>query len=249
MKALSTAELLSIWEYGSSQPPVMKALMLLTSACPEASQEELARLSIGQRDGRLLTLRESMFGPEFIGLAICPACGIQLELTFNSADVKAETGYEHKEPLYLTLDDYEVKFRLPDSNDLIVLADNKEVTDGDKVLLSRCLLEIWRNSEDLPIEQMPEKVADAITECMAQADPQADVQLDLRCTACGHSWSTSFDILSFFWSEIENWARRILHDIHIIASMYGWDEADILAMSSMRRQFYLDMIGGAVTER
>jgi hypothetical protein len=244
MRALSAPELLSIWECGSSQPPVIKALMLLTHACPETPREELAKLSIGQRDGRLLTLREWMFGQEFIGLAICPGCNSRLEVTFNSVNIKTETGYEQKGPLYLTLDDYEVKFRLPDSNDLISLIENKDVTDGGKVLLSRCLLEIRHNSENLSVVQLPAKVADAITECMAQADPQADVQLNLDCPACGHNWSTAFDILSFFWSEIENWARRILRDIHMLASTYGWHEADILAMSAMRRQFYLNMQEG-----
>ena len=77
---------------------------------------------------------------------------------------------------------------------------------------------------------------------MAQADPQADVQLALSCPACSHQWQSVFDIVSFFWSEMNAWAYRILREVHILASAYGWREADILAMSPYRRQLYLKMV-------
>jgi hypothetical protein len=77
---------------------------------------------------------------------------------------------------------------------------------------------------------------------MAQADPQADIQLDLSCPACQHHWQAAFDVVAFLWNEIDSWAHRILSDIHVIASAYGWSEADILALSAARRQTYLDLI-------
>ena len=62
MRALSAAELLSVWERGTGQPPHERALSLLAAACPESSRDELAILSIGERDKRLLTLRAWTFG-------------------------------------------------------------------------------------------------------------------------------------------------------------------------------------------
>jgi hypothetical protein len=79
---------------------------------------------------------------------------------------------------------------------------------------------------------------------MAEADPQADVQLALSCPDCGHSWLAAFDIVSYFWSEVNSWAQRLLGEVHTLASFYGWSERDILAMSPVRRHIYLDMIGG-----
>ena len=79
---------------------------------------------------------------------------------------------------------------------------------------------------------------------MAQADPQADVQLALSCPVCGHKWQTAFDIVSFFWSEINAWAARILREVHILAWGYGWREADILALRPWRREVYLEMVSG-----
>jgi hypothetical protein len=78
---------------------------------------------------------------------------------------------------------------------------------------------------------------------MAEADPQADIQLAISCAACSHHWRTTFDIVSFFWSEIEVWARRLLCEVHILASAYGWHEREILGLGPVRRQLYLEMLG------
>jgi len=46
----------------------------------------------------------------------------------------------------------------------------------------------------------------------------------------------------FLWTEITSQARRLLHEVHLLATTYGWHEADILAMSAIRRQYYLEMV-------
>ena len=38
---------------------------------------------------------------------------------------------------------------------------------------------------------------------------------------------------------------RFLRDVHTLASTYGWREADILALSPWRRQYYLALIAGS----
>ncbi|HXI74354.1 MAG TPA: hypothetical protein VNG94_02120, partial [Pyrinomonadaceae bacterium] len=87
-------------------------------------------------------------------------------------------------------------------------------------------------------------VTDAVAKRMAEADPQADLRLDLSCPACGHRWQALFDIDSFFWSEINAWAQRVLTEVHALASAYGWRERDILDLSPRRRQFYLGLVSG-----
>ena len=87
---LSAAELLSAWERAAGQPPVHQALALLEAACPERSPDELAALSIGERDGRLLTLRERLFGAGMTSVAVCPRCRQTVETTFDVADIRAD---------------------------------------------------------------------------------------------------------------------------------------------------------------
>jgi hypothetical protein len=244
MRSVSASELLGVWEQGLAQRPVQRALTLLTTACPETSPEELAKLSIGQRDARLLALREWTFGHQLISLATCPSCGQRLELTFNVADIQVATEVEPKETLALSVADYEVHFRPPNSLDLAAIADQKDVATGRQRLLESCLMAVHQNGEQVSADQLPANIREAVVEQMARADPQADVQLALSCPSCGHQWQAAFDIVSFFWSEINAWASRILREVHTLASAYGWREADILAMSPWRRQCYLEMLSG-----
>jgi hypothetical protein len=249
MRALSASEQLRVWERGREQTSARRCLLLLAAASPEQSPDELAQLSVGQRDARLLTLREWMFGSRIESIAACPECSERLELMFEVADIRTRGEAENAPSggtYQLQLDGYEVRFRPPNSADLEEIV-KLEPSAARERLLARCALEIKCRTakSEKRGSRLPPKVADALAKRLAEVDPQANVQLNLTCPACGHLWTAAFDIASFLWSEIDNWARRILREVHIIASAYGWHEADILKMSVERRGFYLEMIGKA----
>jgi hypothetical protein len=234
--------MLSVWERASGQPACERALALLAAACPEQTPEELGRLSIGRRDRLLLSLRECTFGSQLLGCVPCRKCGESLELTFNVSDICAPES-EASDALTLKLDGYEVLFRLPNSQDLSAIADRRDVSEGRRRLLARCLLRVKEDGNESAPEDLPERVRAAVVKRMAEADPQSDVQLHLSCPACGHRWLAAFDIVSYFWSEINAWAQRLLREVHTLAAAYCWREEDILAMSTRRRQVYLEMVG------
>jgi len=241
MRPLKANELLQVWECGLDQPPLHQALVLLSAACPDTPPDALAELSIGQRDGQLLTLREWTFGPRLVSLANCPACGERLELSFPVADIRAMVA-ELPEALSVQVHEFVVEFRLPNSRDLAALAEQKDVALPQQVLYERCLLAARRGDVECAADELPSEVVEAVAEEMSRADPQADVRLALICPACSHQWQTTFDIVTFFWLELDAWARRILREVHALARVYGWREADILALSPRRRQYYLEMI-------
>lgn len=92
MRSLSAQNIIQIWEIGNLQHPIDRALTLLAFACPDKSADDLAALSIGQRDGYLLTLRELTLGSQMESYAECPKCAQRLEFTVNVADIRvAET--------------------------------------------------------------------------------------------------------------------------------------------------------------
>jgi hypothetical protein len=243
MRALSAPELLGAWERGLAQEPVERALTLLAAACG-ATPDALAELTIGRRDALLLTLREWTFGARMSGVVTCPACGERLELVFDLAEIRADTGASSGRAVALTKDGYHVEFRPPDSGDLLALDGEHDSERQRQLLLARCLLAARHEGEPVPAERLPAEVVDAVTEGMARADPQADVTLAASCSACGHLWRAVFDIVSFFWAEIDAWAGRVLREVHALASAYGWPERDILALSPRRRQIYLEMVSG-----
>ncbi len=231
-----------------------QALALLAAASPDASPESLAKLSIGRRDALLLALREWLFGSRLVSLAVCPNCSERLELIFELSEICATAAGDQPETLTVKSGGYEARFRLPNSEDLEAVATGAgcDAASASESLLSRCLLQTrrkGRNQSPTSVESvrdLPPTLIAAIAKKMEQADPQANVQLNLSCADCGHRWLAAFDIVSYLWNEIDHWARRILREAHLLASAYGWREADILAMSALRRQLYLEMIGKAI---
>ena len=244
MRALTAPQLLAVWERGWTQMLPQRALTLLAAACPGTSPDELAQWSIGRRDASLLKLREWAFGSRLSCIAVCPECGERLELTFETGDIRAEEDpdpVEAREPLFLSLDGYEIHFRLPNSLDLAALSSDGDLAETRTQLLDRCLISAEHDGEVLAASELSDEIFEAVVAYMTKADPQGDVQLTLTCPACSHRWQMTFDILSYFWNEINVWAQRILRDVHLLASAYGWREADILSLSPLRRQVYLQM--------
>ena len=108
--------------------------------------------------------------------------------------------------------------------------------------MRRCETETRLNGTSSPDDCLPEGVAIAVSDRMAELDAQGDIQLSLTCPKCERVWTAPLDIVSYLWSEIHAWAGRTLRDVHALASVYGWTEGEILALSPGRRQAYLEMI-------
>jgi hypothetical protein len=247
MRLPSASELVALWESGLGLTPIERGLRLLAALFPEVSDEELANYTIGERDAWLLTLREQLFGAEVASVATCPQCGEPLELNFSVPTVRTPAGSagQHRE-VVVHAEGYAIRCRLPTSADLLAVAGIGGAESAQQALFGRCILAVAADgTAEAPSspQQLPTGVAAAIVEQMAQADPQADVRLALICPACSHQWLAQFDILAFLWDELADWVQRTLREVHRLAMAYGWREADIMAMSAWRRQWYLQLIG------
>jgi len=242
-RPLTAHEMLQVWERGQGQHPVERALTMLSVACPEMTREALASLSIGQRDACLLALREAVFGPQLVSMAHCPQCHERLEQTFAVEDIREPVVTTSSLPLAVETAECVVQFRLPNSQDLAAIAQCVDAGEARRRLVRRCVVEVTRAGQPYSIDQLPESSVEAMAQRMSQADPQSDIQLALSCPLCAHEWQESFDIVSFFWSELTAWATRMVNQVYRLASVYGWREADILAMSPWRREAYLSVVG------
>lgn len=239
MRTPDAPELLHAWEHGMHAPAAGRALLLMATACDDGEQA-LARWTIGQRDRLLLDLRELLFGPHVECLTTCPHCGEAIELELGTADIRLPHG-EPGRAYPVSLDDYDVRFRLPDSTDVLSL-DGTSLEAAEQQMLARCVLDVRKGDEQVPAEALPASVAAAVIQMMSEVDPQAEVLLDVACPACAATTPAPFDIVSHVWTELSAWAMRMLSEVHVLASAYGWSEADILAMSAVRRHVYLERL-------
>jgi hypothetical protein len=251
LRALSAGELLATWEWGLARGPLERGIGLLATACPETEVDGLLHLSIGQRDARLLVLRRLTFGDALECRMACPACGSQLELGFTTTDLLAQAGIEAAEQApgeyHLEAEGWQLRFRLPDSLDLFDAISSADPSRARAQLLQRCVTGIAPPGGAQPAEllegALPEAAEAALLAEMQRPDAASSFAFALICPACAHAWTAQFDILSFFWTEIQAWSHRTLRDVHLLARAYGWREADILALTGWRRHAYLQMCG------
>jgi len=246
---MTASELLDVWDRGQRQGAHERALTMLAAVLPDRPEGLLGELSIGRRDGLLLTLWERTFGPTLTAVTECPRCGEPLEVAFGAAAIRAEPPPEPPAERWraeeeLEADGYRVRFRAPSTADLAAIAGEADVGAARAALLARCVVAASHGGRPRSAEDLPSRVVDALAARLAAADPQADVRLAMSCPSCAAGWEELFDVAWFLWNEICARAPRLLRDVHALASAYGWREADILAMGPRRRQAYLELVGG-----
>jgi hypothetical protein len=241
MRALSAAEIVSVWEAGLRQHPVDRALTVL-AACSGESREQLARASIGRRDTGLLESYARLFGSELEAFAECPSCAERLEYSLPVRELVGGPANPAGE-IEWSSGDVTLRLRLPDSSDLLAIRDCSDPASGGRLIAERCIVEARRGGAALATAELPASIVEEAGERLAEADPAAEIRIDLSCAACRASWQVVLDIESFLWTRLSALAKRLLVETHTLASAYGWHEADILGMSAVRRQFYLEMVG------
>jgi hypothetical protein len=242
MIALSELDLIQIWESGLPQPCALRACTILEHGFPELAGERLTRMSLGERDARLLALRNAAFGCELDCLGHCPTCAHPLELRVDGRALAAglQPPGTGGEPLRCLQDgDYSVEYRLPNVADSCELARVEEPHLLRDVMFARCVRSAWLGEEPVKPAALPPALQARIEADMEEWDPDADIRLTLSCPACERQTSVSFDVAAFFWTEIELAARGLLDQVHGLAAAYGWGEDAILRMSPWRRQQYL----------
>ena len=245
MKPLSAFELLNSWEEGIDQPLHEKTLRLLAKACSVGDYNDMGLLSIGERDARLLHLREWLFGSRLMNMANCPQCREPIEWETNTEDLHLQLlpAELSVRSFKLDKDDFSIHFRLPNTHDITNAIADSANPSGQKKILSDCIVDISKKGKKFKGNDLPDEVWDVLSKRMEEEDPQADIRMKIDCPACKHTWEARFDIVSFLWAEIHNWAQRIIQEVALLARSFGWSEKDILNMSARRRQLYLQMIG------
>jgi hypothetical protein len=249
VRAIAEHELLAVWDEALAQHPLDRALTLLTALEPMAPRAELRALSVGERDRRLIELREQLFGPQLKATATCPRCTEALELSAPLAELRASLGAADatNEPeQWLEVDDLMVRFRRVTSRDLAAIVAAPDAEAARAALFARVFIEARPRGSDQPLATpaLPAGAVAAVEARLAELEAAADINFELECPQCRAAWSAPFDPCAYLWTEIDVWARRLLRSVDTLARVYGWREADVLALSPHRRRFYLEMAEG-----
>jgi hypothetical protein len=240
MHALSNADFLSLWERGRQLHPLDRGLLALHTAFSETRGESVADWPLGRRNRALVELRSSCFGSTLRCWTACPQCGEKIELNL-AADVIVPHEEEDQQP-HQTVTVNGETFRLPTSRDLARIA-REMAHEPDPGAAAVHLLRACRVAEEPAAEKSwSEEELERIGESMAYADPLAEILLRFECPACLSKCSEALDPPTFLWAEVDALVRRLLLEVHTLASAYGWSEREILSLSDARRRLYLEMV-------
>ena len=231
----------ALFEEGESLLPAERVTLLL-GRCAEVGGEtgpDAARaLSAGDRVALLLELQRLLAGDSLPCVLDCPwsDCRERLELALEVGDLL--TACDVVGPTHELVFGREcLEFRLPTGADE-ELAAHIAIQDGPAAaadeLVRICLV-------DPPLNPGPELEA-ALGTAIADVDPHAEISLALRCPVCERDGMVAFDAASYLWRDLDGRLARLDHDVHVLASRYGWSEAEILALGERRRTRYLELV-------
>ncbi|MFF4834334.1 hypothetical protein [Streptomyces sp. NPDC001315] len=250
MAITGAAGLLATWEAGLAEPPAGRALLLHRTARPDLDAGTLPALPVGKREADLFTLRRALFGERMQVRLACAACGEDMEFDLDTAEfARSAAGRDESAGpgaavgpgevvVRVRSDGWDVEFRLPGVADLTAAG---RAEDPRRALLARCLVSAVHDGAAVAAGDLPGPVQRRIAEAVEAADPGADVTLNVACPECGQATRAELDIASYLWTELDAWARDLLLDVHLLATAYGWSEPEILALSPLRRRYYLEL--------
>lgn len=209
----------------------------------------LRALTVGDRDALLLHLHQISFGESIQCEARCPVegCTERLELTLPVKELLLPA-YPHaaREHELRVMDaagtQSQVRFRLPtgDDHEAAAALASTDVAAAVAALLRRCVLSVE------PVD-LSDAVVTALSERMAELDPQAELLLNARCPACSRALRARFDVASFLRQRLEERTQALYREVHLLAFHYHWSEREILAMNSRARHRYLHLLATELT--
>ncbi len=242
MRALAGEILLAAWEDGVATHDLLRPLVMLSAALAHADPAELGALPIVERNLLLLRLHSLSFGPRLQIFGLCPDCGAQLEFAVPVAELTAhlENHYD-LEPAAWTEDGRRYRLRAVTTDDLVATLSAPDVDAAQTLLLTRCLEVSPPAAAQLPAP-LTGPVPPTVALRFDQLHAAAELSCSIECPDCSSTKVLDFDIARFLWAEVQSAARRLLGEIHELASAYGWSQQDVAGMSATRRRAYLELL-------
>ena len=140
MLELTETELLDLWESGNHRHPLDRALLALKRTLPNASYESLANWPLGRRNQALTKFYSQCFGPRLRAWTVCGNCGERLEFEMD-ADLLAIGKISESDALDGPVIVNGRAFRLPNSRDLALAANETDPSAGAVRIVESCLTE------------------------------------------------------------------------------------------------------------
>lgn len=238
MRALAGELLLAAWERGAPEHTLRRPLALLAAARPDMDPGQLGALPLAERNLLLVRLHELSFGPMLAVFGLCPACGAQLEFAVQAAGLATQLADQAPASPVMTWheDGQRYRLRAVTTDDLLATLAAPQAAAAQEALLGRCLEVSPAPGEGTPL------TSQGVLRRFGELNAAAELSCAVDCPECSGRDLLDLDLARFVWAEVKRAAQRLLGEVHVLASAYGWSERAITRMSAGRRTAYLEML-------
>jgi hypothetical protein len=203
-----------------------------TRVGPEAAWD----LPIPDRDRLLAAIYRHQYGERVESSVACQGCGAPFDLEFDldrltrrlERPERPSASGPDDEGTYRTDDGR--RFRLPNGADLRSVV-GLEPERAVAILLERCVVEGDANADRERIEA-----------AMAAVGPTLDLDLDATCPECELAQPVRFAMHLHLLALLAAERVWLAHEVHAIATAYGWSLQEILALTREDRHAYVRLI-------
>lgn len=232
------ALLLTAWEHAESVPACAVGAVLLHRVGLVDDLATALDLPLSTTTALLAQLYRDTFGATAQALARCPDCGQQLEVDLPLD----ELGALPSSPQQVNLpgpDGATVVVRCPTTRDLLAAARS---ADPAATVSARCVLTADGGPVGLTaLDSTRLEAIEATAERLAGA---AGAVLSSQCPECGAAVRADVDIAALLWQRVRGEVPAVLAEVAELAAAFGWSEAEVLAMTAVRRGVYLELARG-----
>lgn len=213
------------------------------------SEDNIWEWSLNRRTQALMEILSHVNASQCSINIACAAdsCGELMDLEFDLS----QTPLICSDPEALTVIssdgsyDQELSIRLPNGRDQLFWQSEKMLMKDNiaEVIAKRLIIAIdgTRPSDEW---ELPESWLGPIEAELTKCDPFTDFTLETGCPECGKEMKVAFDIEIHLLNIAQDLWRKLLDEVHLLASHYHWNEQEILAIPATRRHHYLNRIGG-----
>lgn len=231
LRALGQAEDLDLDFTARNRPALVTDLLARCSRSADAGY--WWNQAVGRRTRGLLELLALTEGRERLGLtATCvqPACAelFEFELPLRGLP-EADSSF-----VALQLGERRVRLRLPLGSDLRDWHAAGPATRAQALDLMFASL--------LVEGELAAGDEATVAAAVAAHDPLVDFSVSCHCPGCGEPAEVAVDLEGLALRRLARAQRALLQEVHLLASQYGWTEAEVLAVPPARRAQYRALI-------
>lgn len=233
-------------EFSAAQPRVAAEVL---SACLSiggaVEVETVLQWTLKKRLQGLLAVYGVTFGDELVVDARCTHddCGEWLQFPL-SMPAFVETAGDDDSIIHAPDDKTRLRLRLPTGVDQLLWLEQRPVRTLFGSMAATLVLEVNQGAPG-PDFYVPEQWLSGLEALLEQHDPLTALQIDTVCACCGREFSIALDLERQILARFARLQQSLLEEVHMLASAYHWSERDIMDLTPVRRQWYLQKLDRA----